>query len=173
MNIGPGAPAGNHEKGSADAAPQPRTGKERCLPTEYEEALWHVRSCDADFAVSGRAKLLNDLIGSQGYLTNGWLAADSACPGPVIKLREEASSAAGVVFGEDNLGLEDDVLVLGMCHAHGGADSYYLCQWPVHAPVEEARFFVVCIESGQRTGRYEIFVDHPREWDQLLEYLRA
>lgn len=172
MKIGTGAPARISGNGGADAVPSPRTQNVRCLPVAYEAMLCQVDSHDVCFDVFARAERLNDLIGSQGYLTHGWLAADSACPGPVIKLREEAVSPDGVVFGEDNLGLGNDVFVLGMRDAQGGADSYFLCQWPAQAPIKDALFFDVCIESGRITGRHEIYVHGPLKWDAFLEYLR-
>jgi hypothetical protein len=141
------------------------------LPDPQEQQLCQLPDAELSFDAMRRPEFHTDLTGPVGYLTHGWLPADSLRDGPVVMLREQACSRDGVAFGEDNLGLREDVMVLGMRDTQGGADSYFLCQWPEGTRVEEARFFTVCIESGRSTGRYEIHVSEPREWEAFLDDL--
>lgn len=173
MHIMPGAapvPASLHNA-AAPVRPAAADPARRALPGEQEDALSRLRDADLNFDASQRAGFLADLTGPVGYLTHGWLPADSFQRGPVVMLREQACSRDGVAFGEDNLGLEEGVLVLGMRDTQGGADSYFVCQWPEGAPFEAASIFTVCIESGRSTGRYEIHVSEPLGWEAFLDRL--
>jgi hypothetical protein len=156
---------------AAPVHPAPAVPAPRELPDELEAALGQLRDADLSFDVSRRAGFLADLIGPLGYLTHGWLPADSFQGGPVLMLREQACSRDGVAFGEDNLRLAEGVRVLGMRDTQGGADSYFLYHWPEGVPIEAARVFTVCIESGRSTGRYEIHVSEPMGWEAFLDQL--
>lgn len=120
---------------------------------------------DLDFSNFQRARYKDELV---AYLDTGWLPGDSLPPqgarqsGPVIMRREEARSPEGVVFGESNLALDPGCTVLGKRHSHGGADSYFVRL--------ETAFYVLCIESGQDTSRYEIYVSPARDWPAFLSY---
>lgn len=164
----PRPPAWSNDPAAA-SQPKPVAGQ---LPPAYEELLSEISVSGVHVDYYHRVEVLDRLIGGQGVLTHGWLAEDSAQPGPVIKRREQACAADGVVFGEDNLGLDKDVLVLGMRDAEGGADSYFLCQWSTQEPIDSARFFIACVESGRSTGRFEIYVRGPLQWDAFLDELQ-
>lgn len=134
----------------------------------FEDALERLqqRDSDLDFSPFQRARYETEL---REHLITGWLPSDCRPPagsrlsGPVVMLREAASTPEGVVFGEDNLGLDPGAELLGKRHAHGGADSYFLRFGD--------RFYTLCVESGHADARYEIFVSPPRDWPTFLSYL--
>lgn len=141
------------------------------LSAAQEHTLTTLRDPELNFEAYGRRVLTDDLVGAAGYLTQGWLPDDSYRPGPVKLLREQATSPEGVAWDAINLGLQPDVQVIGMRDTQGGADSYFVCQPDpddAHAP---PRFFTLCIESGQGSGVYEIFVSPPRDWQAFLDQL--
>lgn len=158
--------------------PQPSRTSEangRAVPSllspAQEYALSALQDPDLNFAAYGRRVLTEDLVGPGGYLTQGWLPEDSYLRGPVKKLREQATSADGVAWDAPNLGLQADVQVIGMRDTQGAADSYFVCQSDPDDPQAPPRFFTLCIESGQGTGAYEIFVSPPRDWQAFLDLL--
>lgn len=126
---------------------------------------FQARDSDLDFSTFQRGRYKDELV---AYLDTGWLPGDSLPPeggrqsGPVVMLREDARSPGGVVFGVANLGLDPESIVLGKRHSHGGSDSYFVQL--------EAAFYVLCIESGQDTSRFEIYISPARDWPAFLSY---
>lgn len=141
------------------------------LSSAQEYALTALRDPDLNFEAYGRRVLTDDLVGPGGYLTQGWLPEDSFRAGPVRQLREQATSADGVAWDASNLTLQPDAQVIGMRDTQGGADSYFVCQPDPDDAQAPPRFFTLCIESGQDTGVYEIFVSPPRDWQAFLDLL--
>lgn len=162
-------PLGPHQPPAAPGLGRPATP---LLSPAQEHALATLRDPDLNFDTYGRRVLTHDLVGANGYLTQGWLPDDSYQPGPVELLREQATNPKGVVWDAPNLALKPDVEVIGMRDAQGGADSYYLCQPDPGDAQAPLRFFTLCIESGRDTGVYEIFVSPPCSWEDFLDQLR-
>lgn len=141
------------------------------LSSAQEHALTALRDPDLNFEAYARRALTDELVGPGGYLTQGWLPEDSYRSGPVRLLREQATSADGVAWDATNLTLQPDVQVIGMRDTQGGADSYFVCQPDPDDAQGPPHFFTLCIESGQGTGVYEIFVSPPRDWQAFLDLL--
>jgi len=136
-------------------------------PAAVDKALDGIQglNTDLDFSPSQRVGYEGELV---AYLDTGWLPADSLPPqggrqsGPVVMLREDARSPEGVVFGENNLALDPASTVLGKRHADGGAESFFIQL--------RTAFYVLCIESGQESSRYEIYVSPAMDWAGFLSY---
>ncbi|WP_312326118.1 hypothetical protein [Stenotrophomonas sp.] len=140
------------------------------LSAAQEQALLALRDRDLSFDPHARRALTNDLTGVGGYLTQGWLPDDSNRDGPVKLLWHDATSPEGVAWDTTNLTLEPDAQVIGMRNTDGGADSYFVCRPDQQDADAPPNFFIVCIESGRRTGMYEIYVSPPCSWQAFLDH---
>ncbi|RRU20481.1 hypothetical protein EGJ34_04875 [Stenotrophomonas sp. 278] len=158
----------NRIDGDRPNAPVCGAGDSLPSPAAVDQALDGVQAvhADLDFSTFQRVRYREELV---ACLDTGWLPGDSLPPeggrqsGPVVMLREAARSPDGVVFGECNLALDPASIVLGKRHSHGGADSFFVQL--------EGAFHVLCIESGQDTSRYEIYVSPARDWATFLSHL--
>lgn len=168
---GPRVPLHPSDHSGSGDRPDAEAPARSLLSPAQEQALLALRDRDLNFDPHARLALTHDLTGVGGYLTQGWLPDDSYRAGPVTLLWHEATSPEGVAWDTTNLALEPDAQVIGMRNTDGGADSYFVCR-PDRDDVEAPPcFFTLCIESGRRTGMYEIFVSPPCSWQAFLDQL--